>query len=471
MKVLLIRPPHDHMITTNVPKSVDTETGMYPPLGLLYVAAGLQAWTDVQVELLDAPALRLNQKGIAERIAQSRPNIVGIQAMTFTLIDVIATVHTAKSACPGTHVSLGGPHVNLYPEETLSIEGVDSLVLGEGERTFAEMVNAFFRGADIANVQGVAVMRNGKVSTMQARALEANLDSLPQPARDLIDTSLYWSVLAKRNPITTAMTSRGCPMKCIFCDRPHLGKTFRYRSAISVVDEMEDCVKRGIREIFLYDDTFTIRRERIFEIRDEIKRRGLNVQWDVRARANNLDAEVVKAMKEAGVARIHIGVESGSPRILKIMKKGITIEQAHNAFKLCRKFGIISLSYFMLGNPTETREDIEMTMQFIRECQADYAHISITTPFPGTELYHMGLQQGLFERDYWRDFAANPGENFQPPAWIENFTQEQLEEMRQRAYRVFYSRPSRLIRQLLAIRSFKELWNKARVGARLLFSK
>jgi len=471
MKVLLIRPPHDHMITTNVPKSVDTETGMYPPLGLLYVAAGLKAWTDAHVELLDTPALHLDQKGIAERIAQTRPDIVGIQAMTFTLIDAIAAVRSAKSACPGAHVSLGGPHVNLYPEETLSIEGVDSLVLGEGERPFAEMVNAFSRGADIANVQGVAVMRNGKPSTTEARALEENLDSLPQPARDLIDSSLYWSVLAKRNPITTAMTSRGCPMKCIFCDRPHLGKTFRYRSALSVVDEMEDCVKRGIRELFLYDDTFTIKRERIFEIRDEIKRRGLNVQWDIRARANNLDTEVVKSMKEAGVARIHIGVESGSPRILKIMKKGITIEQAHNAFELCRKFGIISLAYFMLGNPTETRDDIDMTMQFIRKCNADYAHISITTPFPGTELYCMGLEQGLFERDYWRDFAANPDENFQPPAWTENFTQEQLEGMRQQAYRAFYSRPSRLARQILAIRSFKELWTKARVGARLLFSK
>jgi anaerobic magnesium-protoporphyrin IX monomethyl ester cyclase len=333
------------------------------------------------------------------------------------------------------------------------------------------MVNTMSQGGDIAQVAGVAVMRDGKISTTMARPLEANLDDLPQPARDLIDNSIYWSVLAKRNPITTAMTSRGCPMKCIFCDRPHLGKSFRYRSAVSVVDEMEDCVKRGIHEIFLYDDTFTIKRDRVFEIRDEIKGRGVDVQWDVRARANTLDAEVVKAMKEAGVARVHIGVESGSPRILEIMKKGITIEQAHEAFDLCRKFGVTSLSYFMFGNPTETLEDIDMTMKFIRKCRADYAHISITTPFPGTELYRMGLEQGLFERDYWRDFAREPDEKFNPPAWLENFTQEQLEDMRQKAYRAFYSRPDRLIRQLFAVRSFKEFWTKARFGAGLLFSK
>ena len=471
MKVLLIRPPHHHMITTNVPESVDTETGMYPPLGLLYVAAGVRSWTDAQVELLDAPALHLDQKGITERITQARPDIVGIQTMTFTLIDAIATVRTSKSAYPSAHISLGGPHVNLYPEETLSIEGVDSLVLGEGERPFADMVNALTGGADITDVPGVAVMRNGKPSTTKARALESNLDNLPQPDRDLIDNSLYWSVLAKRSPITTAMTSRGCPMKCIFCDRPHLGKTFRYRSALSVVDEMEDCVNRGIKEIFLYDDTFTINRQRVFDIRDEIKRRALDLQWDARVRANTLDADVVKAMKEAGAARLHIGVESGSPRILEILKKGITIEQAHNAFELCRKFGVTSLSYFMLGNPTETWEDIEMTMEFIRKCRADYAHISITTPFPGTELYRMGLAQGLFERDHWRDFATNPDENFQPPAWLENFTQEELEDIRLQAYRAFYGRPRRLIRQLLAVRSFKELWTKARIGAGLLSSR
>ena len=329
MKVLLIRPPHDHMITTNVPKSVDEATGMYPPLGLLMVAGGVKRWTDAEVEVLDAPALRMDQRAIARRVADSRPDIVGVQAMTFTLVDAIKTVRSAKEAGgDGVHVCLGGPHVNLYPAETLAIDGVDSVVLGEGERTFADLVNTLSSGGDAAAVEGVAVLRDAAPSTTEGRPLEADLDELPNPARELIDNDLYWSVLAKRRPITTMMTSRGCPMKCIFCDRPHLGKTFRYRSAENVVAEMADCVGRGIHELFLYDDTFTIRRNRVLAICEEVLRRGLDVHWDVRARADMLDEQTVRAMKAAGVARIHIGVESGSPRILKIMKMGITLDQA-----------------------------------------------------------------------------------------------------------------------------------------------
>ncbi|MBN1346281.1 MAG: B12-binding domain-containing radical SAM protein [Phycisphaerae bacterium] len=471
MKVLLIHPPTRHMIRTNVPKSVDEVTGLYPPLGLLYVAAGAQAWTQAEVTVLDAPAHHMDQAAIGRHVSRLEPDVVGIQTMTFTLVDAIQTVETVKSAHPNAHVTLGGPHVNLYPIETISIPGVDSLVLGEGERPFADLVNTLADGGAAGDVSGVVVQDGGIPNVTSARPLEKDLDDLPHPARDLLDSSIYWSVLATYKPITTMMTSRGCPMKCVFCDRPHLGKTFRFRSAGSVVDEMETCVKKGIRELFLYDDTFSLRRQRIFEICDEITRRNLDVHWDVRARADTLDDEVVAAMKRAGITRMHIGVESGSPRILDIIRKGIDLEQAYEAFELCGKHGITSLGYFMFGNPTETRDDIEMTMEFLRNCKANHAHIAITTPFPGTELYRMGLEQGLYPNDYWQEFAAHPDASFQPPAWTENFTQQELEDLRQEAYRSFYSRPSRLLRQLFAVRSFGELWMKGRAGLKVLFSK
>ena len=471
MKVLLIRPGHEHMITTNVPKSVDAETGMYPPLGLLCVAAGVVAWTDAEVRVLDAHALGLDAEGISREAAAYQPDVVGIQAMTFTLVDAIDTVRAVKAARGRTHVCLGGPHVNLYPDETLAIAGVDSLVLGEGERPFADLVNALAAGGEASDVPGVVSGGNGEPAAWRARELEDDLDSLPHPARQLSDVSMYWSVLAKRRPITTMMTSRGCPMKCIFCDRPHLGKSFRCRSAANVADEMSECVAMGIHELFLYDDTFSINRNRVLAVCDEVARRGLDVAWDIRARADTLDDEVVAALKKAGVARIHIGVESGSPRILKVMQKGITVAQAHHAFELCRKHRITSLAYFMFGNPTETQQDIDMTFDFLRKCRADYAHIAVTTPFPGTQLYQMGLDQGLYSHDYWREFAADPRPSFSPPAWTENFTFEELDAMRAQAYRKFYTRPGRVVREVLAIRSLKEFGAKARLGMKLLLAR
>lgn len=471
MKVLLIQPPTEHMLMTNVPKSVDEETGCYPPLGLLYVAAGARAWTEAEVEVLDAPALNLDQTAIGQHVRRQAPDIVGIQVLTFTVVDAIQTVRTVKAARPAAHVTLGGPHVNLYPRETLSIAGVNSLVLGEGERVFAELVNTIADGGVAGDVPDVGVIRDGQYNDATARPLETSLDDLPHPARDMLDIKRYWSVLAKQRPVTTMMTSRGCPMKCIFCDRPHLGKRFRYRGAQNVVDEMELCADAGIREIFLYDDTFGIRRQRVFEVCEEILRRGLKVGWEHPPRADMLDDEVMKIMKRAGVTRMHIGVESGSPRILEVIKKGITIAEAYRAFESCRRCGVTSLGYFMLGNPTETRADIELTLGFLRKCAADYAHIAITTPFPGTELYRMGLEQGLYKHDYWREFAADPNEHFHPPAWTENFTQEELVALRQKANRIFYARPGKLARQLFAVRSFSELWRKSRVGMKVLFPK
>ncbi len=398
MKVLLIYPPTDHMLTTAVPKFIVEGASVCPPLGLLYVAAGAKRWTQAEVKVLDAPAMRLDQAAIGRRVGEFAPDVVGIQTMTFTLVDAIQTVRTVKAARPEAHVVLGGPHVNIFPAETLGIPGVDSLVLGEGERTFADLVNALAEGGRPGDVAGVAVRSNDEYQPTRARPLEESLDDLPHPARELVDTSLYWSVLAKQRPISTMMTSRGCPMKCIFCDRPHLGKSFRYRSADNVVDEMEACVEAGIRELFLYDDTFSLHRQRVFDVCDEIRRRGLKVLWDIRARADTLNDETVRAMKEAGVTRMHIGVESGSPRILEVIKKGITVEQAYQAFDLCRKYGVQSLGYFMLGNPTETRQDVELTMDFLRKCKADHAHVAITTPFPGTQLYRLGFEKGLYER-------------------------------------------------------------------------
>jgi anaerobic magnesium-protoporphyrin IX monomethyl ester cyclase len=468
VKVLLIHPPAQNMIRTNVPEEVDEETGCYPPLGLLYVAAYALAHTKHTIEILDCQLDGLSYDDIEAEVRRRSPDLVGIQTMTFTLIDSIETARRVKAANPAIHVTLGGPHVYLFPEESIRLSEVDSLILGEGEMNFADFLNALDAGSDLATVKGLVWKKNGNVLRNPLRDLVCDLDALPFPARELLPINPYRSVLAQRTPITTLMSSRGCPSKCIFCDRPHLGKTFRARSPRNVVDEMQECSRLGIGEIFFYDDTFSVERERVSAICDLIVERKLTIGWDIRARVNDLTPELLAKLKRAGCQRIHYGIESGTPEIIRVLRKGVNLQHAREVFRATKKAGITTLAYFMLGNPTETREQIMKTIAYALTLDADYIHCSLTTPFPGTELYRMGLAQGLYPNDYWREFAAHPARDFVPRLWEENLTRNELLELLAYAYKRFYSRPSYILKRLFEVRSWSELKRKARAGLRIL---
>ncbi|NQT92110.1 MAG: cobalamin B12-binding domain-containing protein, partial [Lentisphaerae bacterium] len=317
MKVCLIYPPDRHMIRTNVPSVVDEVTGKYPPLGLLYVAGAIERAGVHEVVLLDCVAEGLDEKALEKRLQSIAPDAVGIGAITFTILDTVGVARVVKGIDPSIPVFLGGPHVNLYPEETLSVAAVDYLLLGEGENNINPFLEALFGSGDMEGVPGSVFRKeDGSVGYGPANALIEDLDSLPMPARHLLDNRLYSSVLGKGAFLTTVMSSRGCPARCIFCDRPHLGKKFRARSAASVVEEMRQCVDRfGIREFFFYDDTFTINRERVFEICRAVTDSGLKVLWDIRARVSTVDREVLEALRGAGCIRIHLGIESGNEEV------------------------------------------------------------------------------------------------------------------------------------------------------------
>lgn len=464
MKVLLIYPPATHMITTNVPGLVDEEIGHYPPLGLMYVAAYAEKHTDHAIEILDAQVEELTFTDIKNKVREKQPDVVGIQTMTFTLLDTILTAKAVKEVDRDIHVCLGGPHVYIYPNETIKIPEVDTLALGEGEAIFAELIQALAKRADLDGIKGIVFKRNGEVVNTGLRALWENLDELPYPARHLTPLRKYYSLVAKRSPITTMMTSRGCPYKCLFCDRPHLGKRFRARSAENVVNEMEECTEMGIYEFFLYDDTFTINRQRVLDVAEEILRRGLVIGWDIRARVNTVDREMLEKLKEAGCERIHYGVEAGTPEILKVLRKGIQLDQVREIFKITKDLGITTLAYFMIGSPTETREQILRTIEFAKELAPDYVHFSVTTPFPATELYHLGLEKGILSYDYWRAFAAHPDEDFIPQLWEENLSREELIALLRQAYKSFYTRPGYVLKSLLKVKTFDELKRKAKAG-------
>lgn len=470
MRVLLINPPSENMITTNIPSVVDEERGFNPPLGLLYVAGYAKANTSHEILVLDCLVEEISQEKLEECLRAFQPDVVGIQVLTFTLIDARMAAQAAKRATPKCKVVMGGPHVHIYARETLSIPEVDFAVKGEGEAAFTQLLSAIEGHLSFEKVQGLAYRdpETGQVVDNPPAPPIEDLDSLPYPARELTPVGRYYSLIANRNPITTMFTSRGCPYRCLFCDRPIMGRRFRSHSAASVVNEMEACVKLGIREFFIYDDTFNVNRKRVFEICSEIKKRKLNIGFDIRARADRMDEEMLVELASAGCDRVHYGVESGNEEILKRLQKDLDLDQVRHIFKATRKHGMKTLAYFMIGNPGETREMALKTIQFAKDLDPDFVHFSVLTPFPATAIYYKALEEGRYDHDYWAEFAKNPTSDFKPRLWEEYMNRDELIDLLKYAYKSFYLRPGMVMKNIARSHSPIDFLRKARVGLKML---
>jgi len=469
MKVLLVNPAYRRPVRSILPRGIELERGLFPPLGILYLASSARSARGVEVSLIDAQAERLSPQEIGKRAGEGGYDLAGVTVMSFTLLDALDAARAVKAALPDAKLIAGGPHPHLFPEETLGLGPFDAVMRGEGELSFRALSSGW-PGTRDDPPPGVKWKDGASGQPEITEHIEA-LDSLPFPARDLTRTRLYHSVLSGARPVTTMMSSRGCPYRCVFCDRPHLGKRFRARSAKSVVKEMEECAEMGVREVVFYDDTFTADPQRVRETAELIIKSGLAMAWDIRARVSDLDQDDYRLIKRAGCQRVHFGVESGDPEILRSLRKGITIEQAKEAFKRAREAGLETLAYFMAGLPGETRDTLDKTLRLAIELDPDYAHFSVLIPFPGTPIYATALERGVIGRDVWEEFAADPGPGFKPPVWEENLSEREIVSALARMYRKFYGRPRVILRRLRKARTMSALARGGRMGSRILFMR
>lgn len=434
MKVLLVNPPQEPDIDSNLPKFVDQARGALPPLGLMYVGASVKA-AGHEVKIADYAI----GDDVVSAIVAFKPDIIGITTTTFTLLSALSIVDKA-SKISDARIAVGGVHPSIYPSETLlSHPGIDYSVSGEGEACFPELLQKIQSGT----------MPSGVV---RSEGFIENLDNLPVIDRTMTDWRKYKSALDGTGYIATVMTSRGCPFNCVFCHRPHMGRKFRARSPQSVLAEIESIKKLGINEATFYDDTFAVNRERVVKICEGMIREKFNLKWDMRTRVDLVDKELLKLLKRAGCKQIRYGVEASSNRILKEIGKGITVEQAAKAIGWTKETGIESLAYFIIGSPGETPEDWEKTIQFSKKLNPDYCYFAIMTPYPSTNLYERWLAETKLP-DHWADFACHPREIETPyyQNWVERAI---LERTLKRAYQQFYLRPSYLVKKALAVRSW-----------------
>ncbi|HNT34739.1 MAG TPA: radical SAM protein, partial [bacterium] len=286
------------------------------------------------------------------------------------------------------------------------------------------------------------------------------LDSLPFPARYLVRNELY-----RRPdmdvPQTTIVTSRGCPFKCVFClSRVVAGTKPRTRAPENILEEIRECVERfGIRDFLFRSDTFTARRSWIMDFCKALRSSDLRIRWSCNSRVDTIDTEMLSAMKSAGCWLMAFGLESGSQEILDVIHKGISKDQIRNALKECRRAGIRSSVYFLLGLPWETEKTFQETVQFACEISPDFIEFFYTYPFEGTELYDVCIREGLLNPDELPSLAYS-----QPAYATGHFTLEQLAQQRPKALRTFYLRPGYILRTLSRARSLKILANYVRYG-------
>lgn len=467
--ILLINPPEENMIVADNPSFVDEERGYNPPIGLLYIATAIKKNTDWEIVFLDMNAEKINYIDLPSKILEIKPEIVGMTALTFTILDVLKTAEIVKNTNNSIKVMIGGIHPYIYPNETIRLKNIDYICLGEGELSIVDFLKEY---PEIENVKGfIFKNKNNEIINTGMRDTVKDLDIYNFPDRRLSKYEVYSSIIAKNNPITTMITSRGCPFQCTYCVRPHFGKICRFRSAGNIVEEFKDCIELGIKEILIYDDTFTINKARVMEFCKKMidEKFGEKIKWDIRSRIDTVDIEMIKVLKKAGCDRIHFGIESANDRVIKILKKNIDLSKAKDIFKIARTEGISPFAYFMIGSPTETREEILNTIDFAVKINPAYAQITITTPFPETEMYKDMLEKKYYAEDYWKKFAQNPTKEFKTRYCEDTLSKEELYELLNLFYKKFYFRPKFMIKEILEIRSLTELKKKIKAGIKILF--
>lgn len=429
-------------------------------LGAAYVAAAVEDVADVTV--LDADAMGLDDAAFARRIRDEDPEVVGFTVTTPTLGRALEMARIVRREAPGAWIVFGGYHPTLMPDEVVHQPCVDVAVIGEGEEAFRAIVLARQAGEGWTAIPGSMHRRSDGVPQRVARAPfgKDRLNGLRFPARHLFPGG-YTYPDARCSRVAPIVTSRGCPGRCTYCNAHDLfdGRC-HFRDARNVVDEIEDLVRRqGFREIHVWDDNFTTQKRRIFEIRDELARRGIRVPIALPGgiRADCADREVLVALRDMGVYGLAVGVESGDQAVLDQAGKGITLEQVRQTFRWARELGLETWAFFMLGLFGDTPASIRKTIDFARELDPDVAKFHILKPYPGTTVHRQLRERGWLVTD---DYAAL-GIHLPPVHRLPDLTPDEMVAWQRRAYReFFFSSPARLWKQARRVRT----WHRFKVN-------
>jgi len=420
------------------------------PLGVMMIAATARDAGFDDLHILDMKVEDWTPEQCCDALMELKVEVVGLSAMTYEAGCLHDLAKLIKERSPETIVVAGGPHPSVADDDVMADANVDFVVRGEGEFTFVELLEGLnAERTDWEDCNGITWRdADGAVQRNQDRPPPMNLDEMPFPAWDLIDHSKYHTVprggvIYAHKEFATMFSSRACPWRCTYCHNSY-GKIFRERSADNVLAEIDMLVKEhGVKELVFMDDIFNFRPERAKTIaRGLIERNyGLKLTFPNGFRGDILDEELVDLLKEAGMYRCMVAVESAIPRIQKVMKKNLKIDKVGNIVKYIAGRGIMVHGAFMLGFPTETREEMEATIKWAAESSFHTAAFFRVIPFKGTALFEEVEHAGYELPTDWSKY-----EPYQSEINLSNVTEDDILKIRKTAYRRFYFNPKRLFR-------------------------
>ena len=446
MKVLFVQPNYKLQRETAQPWEIN------PPLGLCYLASVLEQ-NKVPVKIIEANALNLSVEDV---VAEAKKyDVVGISFMTPAHN---FAVQVAKSLDKSVLKIAGGPHATGFPDELLK-QGFDIVVRGEGEKTMLEIA----QGNPHENILGISYKNDGQIIHNKPRPLMSNdeINQLPIPARHLLPSNgvniPYKSAATKWFPWSPMFASRGCPYNCYFCHKI-FGYNIRFRDPENVVNEMTFLKEKfGVKEIDFYDDCFNADLNFAHKVMDLIieKNLKLHFRFSNGVRINNIDPDILRKFKQAGVDWVSFGIESGNQEVLNKIPKAITLEQIRQAVKWTKEAGITVCGFMMLGLLGDTKETMQQTIDFAKELDLDLAVFSMMTPYPGSRLWEEIKKNGELLIKNWDDFHHTTSKmTFKHP---DVAPPEVVEYMYKKAHREFYMRPKYILKRILKIRNVEDV--------------
>lgn len=374
-----------------------------PPLGLMSIAAVLREKGHI-IKIFD----RNLDFFIFTKLKKFKPDIIGLSALTGPmLLDVMKIAKKVKLMFgKSLPLVMGGVHASILPEQTLENSFIDYVVIGEGEHTFTELVEAIEKKKDLSKILGLGYKKDGKIIVNGKRPLIENLDGLPITPWEMVDYKKYF-----RFDIIL-VTSRGCPYRCAFCYNLKFNEArWRGMSAKRVIEEIKKVEKlTRNKDLGFHDDNFTSDKKRLYKVLDYL---SPDYNLFIETRINYVNDEFLTKLKKFRNVWLVFGVESGSQRILNKMNKGITIEQIKKAFQLCKKYKIRTTASVVLGSPTETEEELEMTLKLLDEIKPTRYTYCLYAPYPGSPLFDEIVANGSFKPpktfEGWAGFTQYAG--------------------------------------------------------------